>query len=158
MNLSNYHKFKRLFVNIKFLKEYHIKTPLFVSLIGVFVKVLNSLMVKIASPFDFCLSGLASPFQLSTNSKTCLLLSTYQQWHIQGFFGKTGTHIEPTRVEKFSKFVHPDTLKMHSLTLSVIIFLCKTFSKLLKLTLLKTLFRKDFLKNSIYSNKKFVWL
>ena len=75
MNLSNYHKFKRLFVNIKFLKEYHIKTPLFVSLIGVFVKVLNSLMVKIASPFDFCLSGLASPFQLSTNSKTCLFYS-----------------------------------------------------------------------------------
>ena len=45
------------------------------------------------------------------------------------------------RVEKFSKFVPSDTLKMHSLALSVLRFLCKTFSKLSKLLLRKTLFR-----------------
>ena len=47
---------------------------------------------------------------------------------------------------KFSKFVPPDTLKIHSLALSVLRFLCKAFSKLLKLTLQKTL--DDFIKNS----------
>ena len=35
-----------------------------------------------------------------------------------------------TMVRTFSKFVPPDALKMHSLTLSVIRFLCKLFSKL----------------------------
>ena len=66
------------------------------------------------------------------------------QWHIQGFFGHKGTHIEPTKWhwgKKFSKFVPPDTLKIHSLTLSVLRFLCKTFPKLRKLTLRKTIFR-----------------
>ena len=47
------------------------------------------------------------------------------------FFGQTGTHIEPTKappwLEKFSKYVSSDTLKMHSLALFVLRFLCKTF-------------------------------
>ena len=37
-------------------------------------------------------------------------------------------------MEKSSKFVPPDVLKMHSPTVSVLKFLCKTFSKLLKFT------------------------
>ena len=43
---------------------------------------------------------------------------------------------------KFSKFVPPNALKMHSLALSVLRFLCKPFSKLLKLALRKALFRR----------------
>ena len=50
--------------------------------------------------------------------------------------------------EKCSKFVPPDTLKIHSLPLSVLRFLCKTFSILLKLSLWKTLFCGWFFKNS----------
>ena len=46
------------------------------------------------------------------------------------------------------KVVPPDTLKMDSLALSVLRFLCKTFSKLLKPTLRKTSFREWFLKSS----------
>ena len=57
------------------------------------------------------------------------------------------------REEKFSKFVPPDTLQMHSLALLVLRFFCKTFSKLLKLTLGKNLFRELFLKNSIIQIK-----
>ena len=41
-------------------------------------------------------------------------------------------------MEKFSKFVPPDVLKMHSPAVSVLKFLCKTFSKLLKFTLQNT--------------------
>ena len=52
------------------------------------------------------------------------------------------------RVDKFSNFVPPDTLKMLSLALPVLRFLCKSFSKLLKLILQKTLFHGWFLKNS----------
>ena len=44
------------------------------------------------------------------------------------------------QAEEFLNFVPPDTPKMHSLALSVLRFLCKTFSKLLKFTLQKTLF------------------
>ena len=51
------------------------------------------------------------------------------------------------QVEKFSNSVPPDTLKMHSLALSVLRFLCKTFSLLLMLTLRKTLV-DDCKKNS----------
>ena len=50
--------------------------------------------------------------------------------------------------ECFSKLVPPETLKKHSLALSTLKFLCKTFPKLLKLSLQKTLFRGWFLKNS----------
>ena len=49
-------------------------------------------------------------------------------------------------VEKF-----PDTWKEHSLALSVFRSLCKTFSKLLKLTLQKTLSWMIFQKKLIYS-------
>ena len=41
-----------------------------------------------------------------------------------------------------------DTPKMHSLDFSLVGFLCKTFFKLLKLLLWKTLFYGWFLKNS----------
>ena len=41
--------------------------------------------------------------------------------------------------EKIPKFMPPDTLEMQFLVMSVLRFLCKTFSKLLKLTLQKTL-------------------
>ena len=67
------------------------------------------------------------------------------QWHIQSFFEQTSTHIEHM---KFSKFVPSYTLNLHFLALSVLRFLFKTFSKLLRLTLWKTLFRWWFLKNS----------
>ena len=39
------------------------------------------------------------------------------------------------RAENFSEFVLPDTLKIDSLALPVLRFLCKSFPKLLKLTL-----------------------
>ena len=58
------------------------------------------------------------------------------------------------RAEKFSKFVPPNTLKMHSLALSVLRFLCKTFPKSLKLSLRKTLFRGWFSKISYIQIKK----
>ena len=51
-----------------------------------------------------------------------------------GIQGQTGTP-----VHKFLKFVLPDALEMPSLALSVLRFLCKTFSKLLKFTLQNTL-------------------
>ena len=64
------------------------------------------------------------------------------QWHIQSLFEQTRACIEPTKIpqslastSKFSKFVPPDALKMHPLTLFLLRFLCKTFSKLLKFTL-----------------------
>ena len=60
------------------------------------------------------------------------------------------------KAEKFSKCVPPDTLKMHSLALSVLRFLCKTFSKLLKVTLRKALFCGWFLKKSYIQIKKIV--
>ena len=41
------------------------------------------------------------------------------------------------RVEKFSKFVPPETVKIRSLALSFLRFLCKSFFKLLKLSLRK---------------------
>lgn len=54
--------------------------------------------------------------------------------------GRTIHTLKPRRyhhgwyqVEKFSKFVPPDTLNMHSLALSAVRFLSKTFSKLLEL-------------------------
>ena len=56
--------------------------------------------------------------------------------------------------EKFLKFVPPDILRKHFLALSVIRFFYKAFSKLLKLSLRKTLFRGWFLKKFIYSNNK----
>ena len=56
------------------------------------------------------------------------------------FFGQTSTNIKPRKLppwlapsEKVSKIVPLDTI--HSLALSVLWFLCKTFSKLLKLSL-----------------------
>ena len=52
------------------------------------------------------------------------------------------------RAQKFSKYVPADTLKMHSLALSVLTFLCKTFSTSIKLSLRKTLFRGSFFKKS----------
>ena len=54
------------------------------------------------------------------------------------------------QAEKF-KFVTPNALKMHSLALSVLRFLCKTFSKLIKFTLRNTLlcgwlFKKSYIQ------------
>ena len=49
--------------------------------------------------------------------------------------------------ETFPKSVHPNTLKMHSQALSVLRFLCKTFSKLLKFTSRNTLLWGQFFKN-----------
>ena len=70
------------------------------------------------------------------------------------FWGKMGTlnlqrrpHGQG-RAQKFSKYVPADTLKMHSLALSVLTFLCKTFSTSIKLSLRKTLFRGSFFKKS----------
>ena len=57
------------------------------------------------------------------------------------------------RADKFSKFVPLDTLKKHSLAHSVLRILCKRFSKLLKLTLQKTLFRGWFIKIHIFKEK-----
>ena len=59
------------------------------------------------------------------------------------FFWHTGTHLKPTEARchgwcsalKFSKFVSTDTLKMRFADLIVLRFLCKTFSKLPKLSL-----------------------
>ena len=56
----------------------------------------------------------------------------------------------------FSKFVPPVALKMHSLTLPVLRFLCKTFSKLLKFTLRDTL--KKFKKIHIFKKKKKIYV
>ena len=64
------------------------------------------------------------------------------------FLGRLVHTLNPQRrhhswhqAQKFSKFVPPNILKMQSLALSVLRFLYKTFSKLLKLTLKKTHFR-----------------
>ena len=56
--------------------------------------------------------------------------------------------------EKFLKFVPPDILRKHFLALSVTRFFYKAFSKLLELSLRKTLFCGWFLKRFIYSNNK----
>ena len=66
-------------------------------------------------------------------------------------------HYDWQRVEKFSKFVPPDTLKMHSLAHSVLRFLCKRFPNYLNLHY-KKLFFVDDLEKFIYSSKKFAWL
>ena len=58
---------------------------------------------------------------------------------------------------KFSEFVPADALKMHYPAMSVLVFLCKTFSKLLKFSLENTLPGGWFWKKS-YSNKTFVWM
>ena len=55
--------------------------------------------------------------------------------------------------QKFLNLVPPGALKMHSLAVPVLRFLCKTFSKLQKLNN-ETLFSMDVKKKS--SNKKFV--
>ena len=55
--------------------------------------------------------------------------------------------------QTFLNLVPPDALKMHSLAVPVLRFLCKTFSKLRKLNN-ETLFSMDVKKES--SNKKFV--
>ena len=63
------------------------------------------------------------------------------------FFGGQTVHTSNPRprhhgwryVVKFSKCVSPDALNMHYPALSVLRFLCKTFSKLLKFTLQNTL-------------------
>ena len=72
------------------------------------------------------------------------------QWCNQNFFGQTGTHMEPAKAPSWlaTKSVPPDAPKMHSLGFSLVRFLCKTFFKLLKLLLWKTLFYRWFLKNS----------
>ena len=82
-------------------------------------------------------------------------LYLYIQWRIQSFFEWTGIYIEPTKApswlmlsRKFSKFVPPDGLKMHSLALPVVRFLRKTFSRLLKFTLRNTALKGWFFKNS----------
>ena len=46
------------------------------------------------------------------------------------------------------KFVPLDALKLHSMALRVLRFLCKTFSKLLEFTLQNTLLLVNFVKNS----------
>ena len=76
------------------------------------------------------------------------------QWRIHSFFGQIGTHTEPCwhQVERLSKFVPPDTLEMHSVALPVLRF-CKTFSKILRLTLQKLFFVDDFLKIHIFKQK-----
>ena len=73
----------------------------------------------------------------------------YSQWRIQSFFGQTGYILElppfPFRHHgwwKFLNLVPPDALKMHSLAVPVLRFLCKTFSKLSKLNN-ETLFSVD---------------
>ena len=65
-----------------------------------------------------------------------------------------GATIVGSEWRKFSKFVPPDTLNMLSVALSVLRFLCKTFPKLLKLSLQKTL-SGGFLKISYIQKKKF---
>ena len=81
--------------------------------------------------------------------------------YLEFFLGRPLHTLHPQRqhhhwcqVEKFSKFLPTDTLKMHSQALTVLQFLCETFSKLLKLTLRKTLFQGWFLTNSYIQRKK----
>ena len=50
-------------------------------------------------------------------------------------------------MEKFSKFLPQDAQKIHSLALSVLGFLCKTFSKSLKLTLQNSSFTSTSFSN-----------
>ena len=96
------------------------------------------------------------------SKRTCACPVTYPriQWRIQSFLGRPVYRPNSRKrnhgwrwKEKFSKFVPPDALKMHSLVLSVLRFPCKTFSKLPKFTLRNTLLREWFLKNS-YIQKK----
>ena len=80
--------------------------------------------------------------------------------HTDGFWVAWYTHqtykgatMVGSKWRKVSKFVPPDTLNMLSLALSVLRFLCKTFSGLLKFSLQKTLSWRIF-KNFLYSEKK----
>ena len=58
------------------------------------------------------------------------LLGWYQ-WCIQSFFWQTGYILEfSLPLFKFLNLVPPDALKMHSLAVPVLRFLCETFSKL----------------------------
>ena len=78
---------------------------------------------------------------------------------MQSLFGHTITYIEPTKMPLwltstgyiFKICVPPEVLKMHSLALSVLRFLCKSFSKLLKFTLRSTLLWGQFMFNTHYS-------
>lgn len=57
-------------------------------------------------------------------------------------------------MEKISKFVPPDTLRMHSLALPELRFLRKTFFRLLKLSLQKIILHGTFFKKSCIQIKK----
>ena len=70
------------------------------------------------------------------------------QWCMQTCFGQTGIYIEPAKAPyfyKFSKFVSPDTLKMHLLAPSFLEFFVKYFPNYLILHYEK-LFSVDHLK------------
>ena len=71
-------------------------------------------------------------------------LSVTYPWFLWSHWYTHRTHEEATIVgaerKIFSRFMHSDTLKMHSLAVSVLRFLCKTFSRLLMLSLRKILF------------------
>ena len=69
------------------------------------------------------------------------VIQTKPQGRIQSSFGQTDTE------ENLSKFVPWRYSKNATLPQFVLIFLCKTLSKLLKLSLQKTLFHGWFLKN-----------
>ena len=49
------------------------------------------------------------------------------QWHIQSFFGQT-SYILEFPIPSPLNLVPPDALKMHSLAVPILRFLCKTFS------------------------------
>ena len=92
---------------------------------------------------------------LSSNFASNIKDTLKAHWHIQSFFlGRPVHTLNPRRrhrlaqSEKVPKFVPPDIQNVHSLALSVLRILCKTFSKLLNLALWKTLFHGRFLKNS----------
>ena len=100
---------------------------------------------------------------LSSNFASNIKDTLKAHWHIQSFFlGRPVHTLNPRRrhrlaqSEKVPKFVPPDILNVHSLALSVLRILCKTFSKLLNLALRKTLFHGRFLKNSHIQIKFFM--
>ena len=70
--------------------------------------------------------------------------------YLELFFGRPLHTLNPRsshhgwrRPDKFSKFLPSDALKMHCLSLSILRFPCKTFSKLPKFTLRNIWFLKN---------------
>ena len=89
-----------------------------------------------------CLNAAESQLGHIFNYKECFWVDRYIHWTHKG-----ATMVGINQLNSLI-FVPPDVKKMHLLALSVLRFLCKTFSKLLKFTLWNSFLCRWLLKNS----------